>query len=49
VDVDGSKSLRLLTIQRMGSMGIQCVSGRENTSVQNTGGVFIISEGATAY
>jgi hypothetical protein len=38
-----------LTIQRMGSMAIQRVSGREKTSVQNTGGVFIISEGATVY
>jgi hypothetical protein len=36
----GSKTLRLLTIQRMGSTGSQRASGRENTSVQNTGGVF---------
>src|SRR6266550_1437527 len=35
----GSKTLRLLTIQRIGSTGSQRPSGREKTSVQKTGGV----------
>ena len=41
----GSKTLRLLTIARMGSTGIQRQSGREKTSVQKTGGVVSGSEG----
>jgi hypothetical protein len=44
---DGSKSLRLLTIHLIGSTGIQRASGREKTSVQNTGGVLVGSGVAT--
>lgn len=35
----GSNTLRLLTKDLIGSTGIQRPSGRENTSVQKTGGV----------
>lgn len=36
---EGSKTFRLFTMERMGSTGSQRASGREKTSVQNTGGV----------
>jgi hypothetical protein len=39
VDGEGSKPLRLLVIPRTGSTGNHLASGRENTSVQKTGGV----------
>jgi len=37
----GSKTLRLLTMERMGSTGIHRASGREKTSVQKIGGVMV--------
>ena len=42
----GSKTVRLFTMARMGSTGIQRPSGREKTSVQKTGGVVRGSEGS---
>jgi len=36
---EGSKLLRSLVIPRMGSTGNHLASGRDNTSVQKTGGV----------
>lgn len=44
---EGSKTFRLLTIQRIGSTGSQRASARENTSVQKTGGV-VIGSGVAA-
>jgi len=39
VDGEGSKLRFLFTRPRIGSTGIHLASGRENTSVQKTGGV----------